>query len=369
MDIKDALLAKRRRAIVSREGALSTGSTLLNLACTDDPYCGFLKGGFYLIVGDSGAGKTFLTQTCFAEAVVNEYFKKYRLYFDDVEGGALMDQEYFFGKETAKRVEAPRYVKGEPVYSDMIEDLYDNLAEIIADKEPFVYVLDSQDALGSSASAKKQKEQRKDREEGEETTGSYGDGKAKYHSDHLRTVLSGVRKLDSILIYISQTRDNVGSRGYGDKKTRSGGKALKFYANVEIWLALGKPIVKRVRGEERTIGVRCRAHVKKNRVTGKIGKDREVEIPIYFDYGIDDIGSCVDYLIKYKHWKEVGVEKRGRAEIPVYKTPELLFKGTRWDIVDHIEKEGLESKLIEATAQCWREIEEECTTERKRRYE
>jgi RecA/RadA recombinase len=358
--LKKLLLHKREKLVVSREGAISTGSTLLNLACSDHPDAGFFKGAYYYLVGDSVSGKTWLSLTCFAEACLNKHFKDYRLIFDDVEGGALMDMEFYFGKEVARRMEPPAMRKGQPVFSDTVESFYYHLHNAAEDGRPFIYVLDSQDALTSESAADKFSEQKEASEKGQDSKGSYGDGKAKYHSEHLRVVLSGLRKSKSILIVIGQTRDNLGM-GF-EPKTRSGGRALRFYANLEIWTSVVGKIHKTVRGKQRTIGVKCLAEVKKNRVTGKIGKDRSVIIPIYYGLGIDDVGSCVDFLITEQHWKALGKER-------FYEAKDIMFSGPRATIINHIEQEGLESTVREITASVWKRIEEESQPQRKRRYE
>jgi RecA/RadA recombinase len=365
MDAKKALLAKREKLVLSRRSALSTGSTLLNLACSDRPDCGFIKGAYYFLVGDSASGKTWLSLSCFAESILNEHFRDYRLIFDDVEGGALMDIEHYFGKKVARKMEPPaRKPNGTPVYSDTVESFYYNLEDAIKRGDPFIYVLDSQDALDSAYQAKKFSAQKKASENGKEEKGSYGDGKAKYHSEHIRHALSGIRKTKSILIIIGQTRDNL---GFGfEPKSRSGGKALRFYANLEIWTSVGKKIKKTVRSIPRTVGVYCLAEVRKNRITGKVGKDRSVTIPIHYDFGIDDVGSCVDFLILNGHWPRVGKSAKGKR---VYKVNER-FEGTRSEIIYYIEQAGLEEKLRGAVATLWRTIEQECQlVDRKRRYE
>jgi len=341
------------------EGALSTGSTLLNLACTDTPHAGFLKGGYYYIVGDSASGKTWISLTCFAEACRNPNFKDYRLIFDDVEGGALMDIERYFGKTVAERMEPPRYRKGEPVCSDTVESFYIHINRLLDEGRPFIYVLDSQDALTSLASIEKFREQQEAIEKGKEVVGFYTDGKAKYHSEHLRQVLSRIRKLGCILIIIGQTRDNLGI-GF-EPKTRSGGRALRFYAHLEIWTSVASKIKRVVRGKERTVGVRCLAEVKKNRITGKVGKDRSVTIPIYYDLGIDDVGSCVEFLVSENYWKKVEGKR-------VIQCPEINFEGTLESVISYIEENNLEPKLQELVGKVWNEIEEACSLNRKRRY-
>lgn len=343
--------------VSNRERAISSGSTLLNLACSDSIHVAFLKGGYYYLVGDSQSGKTWLSQSCFAEANMNEAFKDYDLIFDDVEGGALMDIEHYFGKATAARISPPRMEKGQPVMSDTVEDFYYNLFDVIDRGRPFIYVLDSQDALTSSASNKKFRKQKAAAENDKEAAGSYGDGKAKYHSEHLRLALSGIRKLNSILIIIGQTRDNI---GFGfEKKTRAGGRSLKFYANLEIWTSVFGKLKRKVRGRDRTIGMKCLAEVKKNRITGKVGKDRQAIIPIYFGTGIDDVGSCVDFLTTEKHWKK----SQG-----VITAPEVGITGGRNEVITHIEETNQELTLRKLTGQVWRQIEAECIVERKKRY-
>jgi RecA/RadA recombinase len=356
LNARQVLLAKRQKPVL--EGALSTGSTLLNLACTESADIGFLKGGYYYLVGDSASGKTWLSLSCFAEACCNSAFKDYRLIFDDVEGGALMDVAHYFGQQVALRMEPPARSKdGSPLYSDTVQSFYYHITDLFKAGKPFIYVLDSQDALTSEAAVHKFLKQK----DGEDEAGSYGDGKAKYHSENIRYVLSKLRRTGSILIIVGQTRDNLGFSF--EPKTRAGGRALRFYANLEIWTSVKNKIKKTVRGKERTIGVRCFAEVKKNRVTGKIGKDRSVELPIYYDLGIDDIGSCVDFLIAEKHWpKKKGDEK-------IYDAHDIMYVGTRKAIIAYVESEDLESKVRKLVARIWREIEEASLPHRKRRYE
>jgi len=359
-NLKAALLKKReRRPSCNSTNALSSGSTLLNLAISDHPNCGFTKGGYFYFVGDSTSGKTWLSLTCFAESTLNKDFKDYRLIFDDVEGGALMNIEDYFGAGVAKRMETPQKDPKKPLCSETVEDFYYNITDAIEAEKPFIYVLDSQDALGSKAAGKKFAEHKKAAQTGKEEPGSYGDGKAKYHSEHIREVLAGLRRTKSILIIIGQTRDNL---GFGfEKKTRSGGKALRFYANVELWSSVGFKIKKKVRGKDRTIGANCIIEIKKNRVTGKTGKDRAVTVPIYYDLGIDDVGSCVDFLIAEGHWQKPTKGQTITAD-------DIDFKGTRPRLIQFIEDEDLEMRVRKITGRVWREIEEESKVKRKKRY-
>lgn len=307
---------------------------------------------------------TWTSMTCFAEACRNPAFKNYRLIFDDVEGGALMDIERYFGKEVAKRLESPSTKNGKPVHSDTVESFYYHLTDLIEEGEPFIYVLDSQDALSSESSEKKFAKQRKASDEDQDAKGSFGDGKAKYHSEHIRMVLSGIQKLGSILIIIGQTRDNLGM-GF-EKKTRSGGRALPFYANLEIWTSVAHLITRNVMGKDRTVGAMCQAYVKKNRVSGKTGKDRTVQIPIYYSHGIDDVGACVEYLIEEGHWKKKDHPDDKRRKI--FDAHDFDFEGSVSELIRFIEEENLESKLVALVGKVWQEIEEATAVVRKPRY-
>ena len=127
-DIKKQLQAKKRTQIISPGDYLSSGSSLLNLACTGDVHKCFLKGHYYHIVGDSQSGKTFLSLTCLAEAARNPAFKDYRFIFDNAEDGALMNIEHFFGKKVKEKNVPP------PVSEDEGISIGDFIGERIREK-------------------------------------------------------------------------------------------------------------------------------------------------------------------------------------------------------------------------------------------
>lgn len=361
IDAKKALLKKRKKIIIGEDTCLSTGSTMLNLAYSDHPRFGFIPGNYYFLVGDSTSGKTWLSMTCFAESRLHPNFEDYELHFDDVENGALMDIERFFGKKVAKDLV--------PHQSETIQDFYRNLYDLLViKKKKIIYVLDSQDALDDIAAKLKFKQQKVAAESGQKEKGSYGMGKAKYHSENIRWVMSGLRKTGSILIIIGQTRDNVDMFSF-EKKTRSGGKSLRFYAAVETWTELGKKITKPIRGKERSIGINVIATVKKNRITGKIGKERAAVIPIYHSFGIDDVGSMVDFMISEEGFKLL--KKRDEKNRKRYRLPEGVdFAGTRGEIIKFVEDNDAVRVLQDMVAVVWKDIEEECKlVGRKRRYE
>lgn len=361
-DYKKMLRNKRKadRKTLKAKDFLSTGSTMLNLACTGKPKRGFAKGHYYFIVGDSISGKTFLSLTCLAEASINPHFDGYRFIYDNAEDGAMMDVKKFFGKQVYRRLEPPGRAFAQsgpeaPQYSETIEDFYFHLDDAFKKELPFIYILDSMDSVSSTAEKEKFQKTKRATQKGKETTGSFGDGKAKINSANLRQFLSSLKRTGSILIIINQTRDNL---GFGfKKKTRSGGHALRFYATIEMWSSVESKIKKTVKGKKRELGTLCRIKVEKNRIQGK---ERTIYIPIYHSFGIDDIGSCVDYLIEENHWK---IRSKDIT------APEFDFEGSRFKLIKHIEEGELEKDLRELVGDVWNEIEKACEVKRKKRYE
>lgn len=374
--IKAELLRKAVIKPLRKADFLSTGSTLLNLACAGRWDGGFIKGKFYFLVGDSSSGKTFLSLTCLAEAARNQHFDKYRFVFDDVEGGALMSIEDFFGKRVADRMEPPaRDEDGSPMFSSTIEEFYVNAADAFA-AGPCIYILDSMDSLTSDAEQKVWKERRSAIRKGNQLKGVFTDGKAKANASGLRSLLAKLRDSESILIIVSQTRDNPNAGMFESKKTRSGGHSPTFYATLELHSSVGKAIKKDVgttspnaedededddddstSKKKLQIGVISRIRVKKNRVKGY---DRTVEVPIYLTLGIDDVGSCVAYLKEWGHWKH----KAGKVD-----AVEFGFKGYEKDLIKKIETEELETDLRMLVGEVWAKIEASVAMDRKPRYE
>lgn len=366
--MKKALLAKKPKAKPDADSDfLSTGSTLLNLAITGNPFHGFRKGLVYRLVGDSGALKTWLVLTSMAEAVNSPSFKSHRIIYDNGEEGAQMDMPRYFGRRMAERLEAPRTVNGKPKYSGKIEEFYFNVDDALHEDDPFIYGLDSMDSLSSEDETKKfdqlKRFARKDRkkqeeaiESGKEPKGSYGDGKAKKNAANLRRIIDPLREKESILLIISQAKDNIGAGFWEDSKTASGGKSLKFFSSVEIWTSVKRELTKNVRDKKRQIGIVVTCWVRKNRTTGR---HRRVDVNFYHSVGIDDIGTLVDWLIEEGHWKET----KG-----IVTAPEFDHTGRKEKLIHKIEEEGRENELRLLAGKVWNEIEEECKIERKPRY-
>ena len=363
--IKDALKQPRlKRHTFQEKDLLSTGSTLLNLACSGSINGGLCKGRYFWMVGDSSSGKTMLTLTILAEASINPSFDNYDLIYDDVEGGALMDVEQFFGKKLAERLSPPFWIEDTPDYSRTAEDFYFGLDSRLTDVEsgeakPFIWILDSMDALSTKYEGEKFAEKKKAWEEEKKPKGDYGDGKAKINSTWIRSVVPRLRDTGSILVILSQTRDNINASMFESSSTHAGGRSLKFYAAWQLWSSLGKAITKQVKGKNRQLGIVSRIAIKKNRLTGReTTGDTVVQVPIYHSFGIDDIGSCVDYLVEEGHWAGSGNVHAA----------EFDFKGRRERLIRMIEEDEAELELKSIVKKVWTEIQQACIVDRKNRY-
>lgn len=334
---------------IKREDMLSTGCTVLNLACSGFPDVAIPKGNYIFYVGDSGSGKTFFSLNILAEAMINPAFAEYNLVYNDVENGALMDIGRFWG---------PLQEQMQVVRTPSIEEFYYDFDSWL-DKGPCIYVVDSMDALSSFAEGKKFEENKEAFGKGQAAKGDYGDGKAKVNSRNIRRVLSKMRDNGSILIILSQTRDNIDAGPFQASKTRSGGHALRFYAAFEIWTSLTGKIEKQYKNKKRQLGVKCRLAVKKNRGTGKV---RMADVPIYWSAGIDNTGACVDYLISEGTWS------RNKAGLVTMTGLGPEYVGYYEAVVKEIEERSAEEGLHDLVAETWNDIESACQVSRRNKY-
>lgn len=333
---------------------VSSGSTPLNLACTGHTRKAFPKGHYVLIVGDSESGKTFISATCLAEAAADPAFDDYTFAYYDIEAGLLANLRRYFGRKAAFRIK-----KDQPTIPETVEELYDSLDDLVKKNVPFIAVVDSADSLPSKEDLKQVAKERKARVKDEQVSGSYNTAKPKVHSARLRNIVPKLKKTGSILIVISQTRDAIGFMSRFEPKTRAGGRALKFYACLEIWTSVGRPIKVKPKGgkKEFQVGAFSVAKVKKNRINGK---KRSVQVAFLNEVGIDDVRSNIQYLVDQGYW---------RVSSKVINAKELGLSGKMNELIRQIESRDLEGKLRKVVGKHWRGVENILNPKRKRRYE
>ena len=327
---------------VSKQILIPTGSIMLNLACSDNINGGFAPGKIVNLIGDSSSGKTLLALTMFADIVNDPQFDDYRLIFDDAEEALEFDIGYLFGENTAKRIEMDQT-------SNTIEDYYGNVLRALSKGKPFIYVLDSFDAITADEEIKRSKEYENDKSD---KSGSYKTEKARMSSEILRVIKGGIKETKSVVEIISQTRDNIGFGAMFQPKVRTGGKALKFYSCNEIWLAVGKKVSK----NDLEIGANVMAKVSKNKLTGK---KRDIVFPIFYDYGVDNLQSCIFFLIEQKVWKK---------EKQTIHSNDLCLPCTISKLIKEIEDNNLEQEVFNATQDAWTAREDSLKLNRKKKY-
>jgi len=340
-----------KESILKPSMMLPTGSTMLNLALSDMWSGGFMLGKMVNLIGDKGTGKSFLAHSCLAEAAHKKRFADYRLIHDDVEAAIEYDIRYLFGAKLAKRLEVE--------HSKTINDFQVGVWNRIEAEEPFVWVEDSFDGLTSDEEIERMVKRAKSVNAGktEKGKGSWKTEKVRGFSEMLRLMIQGVAEVNGLLLIVSQVRENLTNMPFQPRYRRTGGKSLEHNETHELWLAIVGKLRKTKGGP--IIGVQCRVNVTKNRVTGKA---RSVDFPIYYDYGIDDVGSIIDWLTSEnsnKYWKKTS----GRI-----KAKELDMEYKRDKLIRAIEEDGLEVDLRKVAQKAWDRVEEGLRLNRKRKY-
>lgn len=244
---------------------------------------GIARGRVLNIVGDKSTGKTLLAE----EALAN---------FDREVGGLIRynEVEAAFDESYARNLGLPldrvEFVQNCFTVEQLLEDLKATVKRIPEGQEG-LYIVDSLDALSDTAEL--------DRKVGE---GSYNTGKAKMMSQMFRQVIQHCENKLTIIV-ISQVRDNIGVT-FGEKHTRSGGRALDFYATQILWLSQTGVLKRTIDGIERPIGLTVKGKCKKN----KIGMPmRDCVFPLIFGFGVDDVRAGLEWLHEIKSTDEVSL--------------------------------------------------------------
>ena len=345
-------VVQRKEIDVSR--LVPTPCIPLNLECSGRHEGGFSLGSIVNLIGDSHAGKTLFALSILAECSLLSRFDEYELEYDDVESANEFDTPYLFGTKCAERI-------NENHRSKTFEDFADRISNLIDSKQKFIYILDSFDALTTRDAIKLEKKNRLARSKDNKESGSYGDGKPKLASEFFSMRAQDIDDSESLVIIISQTRDNLGFGAMFNPKVRSGGRALKFYSAFEIWLAMQK----KEKIGKRTLITDVQAKLTKNKLTGRHG---EAIFPILFDYGIDNIAACINFLTvegtTAQKWTgtKSALNTKGFYVLDSGKHPSYK------DIVRHIEENDLEKELALVCQASYDASIEALRSDRKRRY-
>lgn len=295
---------------------------------------GYPLGRIVNIVGDKSTGKTLLA----IEATANfaAAYPTGLIWYNEVE--AAFDRGY------AETLGLPvgRVSFAEDCFT--VEAFFDHLKAAAAEAKekrlPGLYVLDSLDALSDKAEL-----------ESEIDKGSYGAAKAKKMSELFRRLVQQLQKSRLTLIVISQIRDKIGVT-FGERTTRSGGKALDFYASQVLFLAQVETLKKSSRGVDRPIGVRIKAKAKKNKIGPPL---RDCVFDLRFGFGIDDVAANLNWLAEVDLVERAGVAKD---------------KITRWlrefEKLEPAEQRSKRAEIASVLKTAWAEVEGDFMPKRRK---
>lgn len=315
---------------------IPSGSNLLDLVLGG----GWPIGRMVNIIGDSSTGKSLLAIEACANCKLK--FPNTKIYYFEAESAFDKDYAEALGMPI-DNIEFP----SESLENLTIESWYSHLESVIdnsisekTESEPILYILDSLDALSDEAELDRKI-----------TDSSYGMAKQKKLGELFRRLINKMGKVNLTLIIISQVRANIGVT-FGEKLSRSGGKAMDFYASICLWLTQVAKLKKTINGKERIYGVTIKSLCKKNKVSLPY---RECQFPIIFGYGIDDFTSCYEWATEGLN-KEQLINFHEELNGSTYSTNAGFLKSI--DSLTSDEFLIVKNKLIEIVRQTWFVIEQ-----------
>lgn len=266
---------------------VKTGCSLLDYVLGG----GWAIGRFANIVGDSSTGKTLLA----IEACANfaRQYPKGKIYYRETE----LAFDYEYAHAIGMPIERVDFADNESYTT--IEDYYNDLLQCVEEIKDRgvegIYIVDSLDALSDKAEMNRKFEE-----------DSYNTSRAKQMHKLFRMVNAKVAEANMCHLVISQEKDKLNAMMFGKKSTRSGGRALDFFASQILWLAhLGK-VYKTREGIKRSIGINVKAKCEKN----KIGLPfKECELEIKFGSGIDSLSADLNFLKEYNMLNRITSKK------------------------------------------------------------
>jgi len=256
---------------------VSTGSSTLDLAIANRPNGGLPVGRIAEFTGLEAAGKSLIM----AHLLANTQKKGGLAVYIDTENALSEEFLRAIGVDVANMLYIPL---------ETIEDIFEAIENIIesirkSSKDRLVTIV-----VDSVAAATTKVELEADYDkDGWATT------KAILMSKAMRKITNMIGKQRILLAFTNQLREKMGVM-FGDKYTTSGGKALGFHASVRVRLQSVGKLKTKIGSKEIIVGVETEATVTKNRLGPPYKK---AKFEIYFDSGINDLGSWFTLLKEY----------------------------------------------------------------------
>jgi len=180
-------------------------------------------------------------------------------------------------------------------------------------------------------------------------------GKDGYATDKAIIISKAMRKITNMigrqkvtLVFTNQLRQKMNAM-FGDPWTTSGGKALAFHASVRLRLKNMGQIKQKVNGKDKTIGMKVRCQVVKNRMGPPL---RSADFEIFFDRGIDNYGSWLGVMKENSLLKQAGawytyVDTETGEEIKFQSKDFISMMETNKELQDQIYKKICESTILQ----------------------
>ena len=261
---------------------ISTGSSVLDLAIANRPNGGVAVGRITEINGLESSGKSLIGTHILAETQKRDGVAVYI----DTETSVSREWLETIGVDVSKLLY---------LHVETVEDIFECIESIIvkireSDRDRLVSIL-----VDSLAGASTKVEMEADFEKD-----GWATSKAIIVSKAMRKITQMIGRERIALVFTNQLRQKLGVM-FGDPWTTSGGKALPFHASTRIRLKNMGQI--KVGAKNDVIGMKCRAQIIKNRLGPPL---RHADFNLYFDSGIDDMGSWLTVLKDHKLLKIAG---------------------------------------------------------------
>ena len=329
-DQKVAFFLNDDGAPTNVDGWVSTGCAMLDVAISNRPYGGLPVGRITEITGLEQSGKSLVSAHLLAET--------------QKQGGVavLIDTETAVSREFLEAIGVDvsklLYVTADSVEQifDMTETIIEKVRETSKDKLVTIVV-------DSVAAASTTKELAADYEKD-----GYATDKAIIISKAMRKITNMIGRQKISLVFTNQLRQKMNAM-FGDPWTTSGGKALAFHASVRLRLKNMGQIKMKVNGGDRTVGMKVRCQVVKNRMGPPL---RSADFEIYFDRGIDNYGSWLGVMKDNKMVKQAGawytyVDTETGEEIKFQSKDFILMMGEKEELREQIYKKICEETILQ----------------------